>query len=57
MISDYRGAVIDYAEAALTLDSGKFTPAWETSERARKRCEELRDAVLAHEYEHGCLCP
>ncbi len=57
LIGDYRCAAVEYGEAVIALSStplAEFTRVWQLSERARKRCEALRDTVLAHEYEHGC---
>ena len=59
LITEYRNAVLEYGAAAIPLGSGLaagFAGAWEASELARKKCEDLRDALLEHEYEHGCVC-
>jgi hypothetical protein len=59
LITEYRNAVLEYGAAAIPLGCGSaadFNSAWEASELARKKCEELRDALLEHEYEHGCVC-
>ena len=57
-VEDYRKAVQAYGEAVSALDHGEggdFNYAWQRAEKARKRSDGARAALLNHEHDHACL--
>ena len=57
-VEDYRRAVRLYDETVSALDDaggGDFNYAWQRAEKARKRSDAARTALLNHEHEHACM--
>lgn len=56
-VADYRKAVRAYGDAVSMLDDegADFNYAWQQAERARKRSDGARAALLNHEHDHACL--
>ena len=57
-VSNHVVAVRAYSQAVEDLAAvteGQFNLAWERCERARKKANSSREALLEHEHEHGCV--
>ena len=54
----YRRTAIEFSEAVASLPfvpGAEFNQAWQRAERARKKCDDTRTALLDHEYNHDCV--